>query len=57
MMRRSGLYHRDDSDIPYPYNQYYFKSPEQMRRLFREIPEAADNTLALAERCGVIHFQ
>ena len=30
---------------------YYLKSPEEMRALFREHPDACDNTLAIAERC------
>ncbi|HEX5334950.1 MAG TPA: DNA polymerase III subunit alpha [Propionicimonas sp.] len=32
-------------------NGYYLKSPEEMRTLFAELPEACDNTLAIAERC------
>ena len=31
-------------------NGYYLKSAEEMRSLFRELPEACDNTLAIAER-------
>ncbi len=34
--------------------ELYFKSPEEMRALFSELPEACDNTLAIAERC---HFE
>jgi DNA polymerase-3 subunit alpha len=30
---------------------YYLKSAEEMRALFAELPEACDNTLAIAERC------
>jgi DNA polymerase-3 subunit alpha len=33
-------------------NGYYLKSPQEMRALFRDLPEACDNTLAIAERCG-----
>ena len=33
---------------------YYLKSPAEMRRLFRELPEACDNTLRIAERCEVV---
>ncbi|HSU36245.1 MAG TPA: DNA polymerase III subunit alpha [Propionibacteriaceae bacterium] len=33
--------------------QYYLKSPAEMRQLFAELPEACDNTLAIAERCNV----
>ncbi len=32
--------------------EVYFKSAEEMRALFAELPEACDNTLAIAERCG-----
>ncbi len=32
--------------------EVYFKSPAEMRALFAEVPEACDNTLAIAERCG-----
>ena len=32
--------------------EVYFKSPAEMRSLFAEVPEACDNTLAIAERCG-----
>ncbi len=31
--------------------ELYFKSPEEMRALFAELPEACDNTLRIAERC------
>jgi DNA polymerase-3 subunit alpha len=31
----------------------YLKSPDEMRRMFRDVPEACDNTLAIAERCNV----
>jgi DNA polymerase III subunit alpha len=30
---------------------YYLKSPQEMRTLFSGVPEACDNTLAIAERC------
>ncbi len=36
-------------------NGYYLKSPTEMRHLFRDLPEACDNTLAIAERCET-HF-
>ncbi len=32
--------------------QHYFKSAEQMRTLFADIPEALDNTLIVAKRCA-----
>jgi DNA polymerase III subunit alpha len=33
--------------------EVYFKTPEEMRHLFRDFPDACDNTLAIAERCGL----
>jgi len=32
---------------------YYLKSPREMRELFRDHPDACDNTLLIAERCEV----
>ena len=32
---------------------YYIKSAQEMRALFRDHPEACDNTLLIAERCNV----
>ncbi|MCK4982621.1 MAG: hypothetical protein KAS17_06835, partial [Victivallaceae bacterium] len=34
-------------------DDFYFKSPEEMKILFKEIPEAISNTRAIAERCHV----
>ncbi|MBI4772411.1 MAG: DNA polymerase III subunit alpha, partial [Chloroflexi bacterium] len=34
-------------------NSYYLRSPEEMRRIFGEVPGAIENTLAIAERCAV----
>ncbi|MGI9388262.1 MAG: DNA polymerase III subunit alpha, partial [Methyloligellaceae bacterium] len=32
--------------------EHYFKSPEEMRALFADLPEAIDNTLVVARRCS-----
>ena len=43
----------DDPDrMIYP-KDIFLKSSEQMRELFADIPQACDNTLAIAERCNV----
>ncbi|HKQ98891.1 MAG TPA: DNA polymerase III subunit alpha [Candidatus Polarisedimenticolia bacterium] len=34
-------------------SEHYFKSPEEMRTLFRDLPEAVENTLLVAERCNL----
>ncbi|QFU23666.1 DNA polymerase III subunit alpha [Shewanella eurypsychrophilus] len=34
-------------------NQQYFKSSDEMRELFEDIPEAIENTVEIAKRCNV----
>jgi DNA polymerase-3 subunit alpha len=34
-------------------DQIYFKSPDEMAKLFPDIPEALSNTMEIAERCNV----
>lgn len=34
-------------------SEVYFKTAEEMRDLFKDLPEACDNTLKIAERCNV----
>ena len=43
----------DPNRFRFESQEYYLKSPKQMRDLFSEIPEAADNTLLIAERCEI----
>ncbi len=33
--------------------ELYFKSPEEMREVFKDFPDAISNTLAIAERCNL----
>jgi len=42
----------DDNRMRYP-PDVYLKSCDEMRDLFSDVPEACDNTLAIAERCNV----
>ncbi|PJM73655.1 DNA polymerase III subunit alpha [Bifidobacterium primatium] len=45
----------DDPDrFKFDGSGYYIKSAEEMRELFRDLPEACDNTLEIAERCNVM---
>ncbi len=37
---------------PYPNDQFYMKSEEEMREALAEFPEACDNTVEIAEKCG-----
>jgi DNA polymerase-3 subunit alpha len=37
----------------YETDQFYFKSPEEMYKLWKHVPEAMSNTLLIAERCNL----
>ncbi len=44
----------DDEDrLTMKDDDYSFRSPEEMRALFADAPEAAQNTLAIAEKCNL----
>ncbi len=36
--------------------EHYFKNPEEMEALFKDIPEALENTVKIAERCCNVHI-
>lgn len=42
----------DEADRKRLTPEHYFKSAEEMRALFADIPEAVDNTLVIARRCA-----
>lgn len=42
----------DPYRMKYHSDEYYFKSPQEMEALFRDIPEAIENTIKIAERCN-----
>ncbi|HIM20347.1 MAG TPA: DNA polymerase III subunit alpha, partial [Rhodospirillales bacterium] len=48
---QTGKTMSDQYRMRYPSDEYYFKSPEEMAELFRDIPQAIENTLKIAERC------
>jgi len=41
----------DPYRMQYPKDEFYLKSPQEMIALFKETPEAIENTLKIAERC------
>jgi DNA polymerase-3 subunit alpha len=43
----------DTNRMKYASDQFYFKSPEEMRQLWGQYPDALRNTLVVAERCNV----
>ncbi|UCD37934.1 MAG: DNA polymerase III subunit alpha [Fidelibacterota bacterium] len=45
---------RDDPNRRrYATPEFYFKSVDEMHQLFRDVPEALENTVAIAEQCAV----
>ena len=50
---QTGKNLNDEDRMRFPTNEFYFKSEEEMGRLFAETPVALANTLAIAERCNV----
>lgn len=43
----------DEDRMRFPTDEFYIKSPDEMYRLFNNIPEALENTLKVAARCNV----
>ena len=43
----------EEGGLNFGSQEFYYKTEEQMRALFPEHPEAADNTVKIAERCNV----
>ncbi len=50
---QSGSTLADPKRFKFDTNEFYLKSPAEMRAIFRDYPEACDNTLLIAERCDV----
>ena len=43
----------DEDRMEFATDEFYYKSEEEMRALFPDIPKAFDNTVKIAERCNV----
>jgi DNA polymerase-3 subunit alpha len=43
----------DDKRLKFSNQSFYFRSPEEMVKLFGHIPGALENTVAIAERCNL----
>jgi DNA polymerase-3 subunit alpha len=50
---QSGSTLDDPNRFKFDADEFYLKTAAQMRHLFRDHPEACDNTLLIAERCDV----
>ena len=50
---QTGTTMSDPSRWKFSTNEFYVKSADEMRAVFKDLPEAYRNTLAVAERCNV----
>ncbi len=50
---QTGKFVSDTDRMRYDTDQIYFKSAEEMSKLFSDFPEAVENTVRIAERCNV----
>ena len=50
---QTGKTMEDTDRMKFKTDQFYFRSPEAMSRLFKDIPESINNTSAIAERCNL----
>ncbi len=48
-----GYVYGDKEYISMETSELYLKSPQQMRELFSDLPEACDNTLKIADKCNI----
>ena len=49
--------HLKDRRFKFPNDQFYFKSSEEMKQLFHDIPQAIDNTNIIADRVEVLNLK
>jgi len=50
---QTGKTINDPYRMQYPSDEYYFKSPKEMIEIFKDVPDAIENTLKIAERCDL----
>lgn len=50
---QTGKTVKDKDRLRFPTDEFYFKSPEEMKVAFKDIPEAVLNTKEIAEKCNL----
>ncbi|MFV1950797.1 MAG: DNA polymerase III subunit alpha [Nitrospinota bacterium] len=50
---QTGKTMNDPKRMRFSSDHFYFKSPEEMKRLFKDIPEAINNSIQISERCNL----
>lgn len=51
MCMSSGRLIKDPKRIKFPYEEFYFKSQEEMAKIFGHVPSAMTNTIEIADKC------
>ncbi len=50
---QTGTQISDEKRLKFSSNEFYLKSKEKMMELFKDLPEAIDNTVVIANRCNL----
>ena len=50
---QTGKRMTEEDRMKFQTNDFYIKSPEEMKEFFKNIPEALENTVKIAEKCNV----
>ncbi len=50
---QTGKIIEDQDRLKFPNDQFYLKSPEEMKNIFSDVPSAIENTLKIADMCHV----
>ncbi len=50
---QTGTDLKDPNRLSFSGDQFYVKTPDEMKALFHDLPQAVDNTLAISEMCDV----
>ena len=50
---QTGKTIEDDDRLKFPNDEFYLKSPEEMKNIFHDIPSAIENSVKIAEMCHV----
>ena len=50
---QTGKRMTDEDRMKFPTEDFYIKSPEEMEDYFRNVPDAIENTVKIAEKCNV----
>lgn len=50
---QTGKTKEDTDRMKFPNNEFYLKSPGEMKQIFASVPEAISNTVKIAEQCNV----